>query len=371
MGVIGSLRLPVVYRYRACDDGDMNGFPPSRFAFVLAAASIVLLVSGCAGPGSADPGLSPTPSVSVSPTATTAPTPAVPTLAVPAFAGDCGLMASASDLSVSVERTLADPENCTSPGVRTLGGTSCVWRANDFLGVRAHALPTAIVPQDVQDSYATPTCGSYTSDGYGCGVAVSKRGIWILVSVDSYLIDGSPATDEVLRRQLAAATPVFESAMSDATTPTPVAAVPDDAWWSPITCEQLASGIDLTGILGSDDVQSGYPSGLAATFPETLAEERGTSISCAWNAASGSAIIVHASPGGAGGWQMIQDEWSARSPLTAITIPGAEEAFRAQAGLRPESTSVIATDGTNVLQVMEAPDPEAAAGQIIAAFPRD
>lgn len=339
-----------------------------RAALLLALAVTVVSLQACASGGPI--ASSPLNSEAVAP-APESPTPSstIDTAARPAFGGDCAAVADVARLSAVVGRELAAASEQTSIGVRTLGGLECVWRAVSGAAVRSFAAPVDVIPDSTQSRYGGVVCEGYLYDGWGCRVAISNETTWLLITIDGEVGDEAPESKAHLSEDVVKLVPLFGESLS--TSPAPRAATPSTQWWASPTCEDLGSRLDLAGILGSADFESGYPSGFGTDVPSELAIAHGTTIDCKWYSSSAeglTAIVITAYPGAADEWERIEKNLSSRKSLTPVVVAGAQQALEGTGAIRPDSSFVVATDGINLIKVQEAPRIADATASVIAAL---
>jgi hypothetical protein len=104
--------------------------------------------------------------------------------------------------------------------------------------------------------------------------------------------------------------------------------------------------------------------------PFELAERLSTALTCRWysNTPSGEleAVVLTAYPGG--GWDFDRNRSTVErgADLTELTVDGATAAVTGIAGIRPDGSYLLATDGVNLLRQLEAPDPGAAGAAFLA-----
>lgn len=277
-------------------------------------------------------------------------------------------MADAEELAALTGDTLRTPEDAADTGVRTLGGVMCIWRGEDDggNGVRAYALPRDVVPTDVQEAYSDPVCEGYLYDGTGCRVAIADEETWLLVSADSFL-PGEEVDENLVRQRLADVVPVFEGSLPDAGSP--AAAVRTDRWWPAVTCAELAELVPLASLLDGD-IQEGYPSAFGSDVPDDIAERLGTTRFCPWyTITSGGeleAVVITVYPGGGWDYEREVARVEAEKVVTPLTVEGATAAVAGVGGIRADGSHLLATDGVNLLEQLEAPDPGAAAAAFLA-----
>ncbi len=337
-----------------------------RPASIVLTFVVVAALSACAPA----PELVPSAPAAASPTPTPTPTTAVaPTLA---FGGDCGVMANPAELAVAMGAAPSAPTEFADTGVRSLGGLMCSWIASENSSlVLAYGLPTAVVPLDVRQKYAEPVCehffveGEFFGGGGGCRVAVADDETWVLVTVEVWMDDASQHEMRILQE----AAPLFERALADAGSP--AAIVRTSEWWAPATCDDIAAGVPLASMLGGE-VQVGYPSEFGRDVPNELAVRLGTTIECKWYSAPAggelSALLFWAYPGGAWDYERMLADEGAERELSSVTVDGTTGAVAGIGAIRPESSYLLATDGVNLLEQLEAPDAAAAAAAVIDAL---
>jgi hypothetical protein len=282
-----------------------------------------------------------------------------------AFGGDCDVMADAAELSAVVGTALHAPADLADAGVRTLGGIMCVWPA-DGGDIFAYALPASVVPPDVRQKYGEPVCEGFFYDGSGCRVGIADEETWMLVTAGSFLVDGE-VDEGAVGERLAAVVPTFEAALPAAGSP--AAADRTSNWWSSVTCEELGARVPLASLIDGD-IQEGYPSAFGTDVPSELAERLGTKRFCPWYArtASGAmeAVVITAYPGGGWDFERKRAQAATGRELTPLTVDGATSAVTGVGGIRPDQSYLLAMDGVNLLEQLEAPDAAAAASAFIA-----
>lgn len=288
-----------------------------------------------------------------------------------AFGGECEDVVDIEALSAAIDATLIVETERGDTGIGTLGGLNCVWRtAVGGSAVRMSAFPLDVVPAATRAAYAEPVCEGYLYDGSGCRVAISNDHTWMLITADAYeWDDNGGAIDGSAGVRLTGVLPLFETALS--TAPAPRAAARADDWWPVTSCEELGARLPLEEMLGADGVEPGYPAGFGTDVPYELAKESGATIDCKWHAyppAGLSAIFVRAYPGGAWDWDGIVGAAATLRPLNDAAVGGATSAVTGVGGWRPESSYLAASDGVNVVVLLEAPDPVGAGELVIHAL---
>lgn len=336
-----------------------------RHLLVASVATVVVVVGLSACVSVAETAPRPTESLSPTPEATAEP---VPLGAIAPFGGSCESVTDVGALSAAVGAEVSIDAEVSNggTGVGTLGGLNCIWRTEDLSGIRLSAFPIAVLTPELQTKYAEQVCEGYLYDGSGCRVAISNDDVWMLISADDFQGDAGQGSAAA---RLAAVRPLFEAAL--ATTVPSRAATRTDEWWAAASCEQIAARLPLATILGSEDFESGYPSGFGTDVQYELAVEKGTTIDCKWYSPSSAglpAVLITAYPGGAWDWDRTVEAAKGRGQITDVVVGGATSAFTAVGGIRPDGSFLAASDGVNMLVLLEAPDPVMAGELVIAAL---
>jgi hypothetical protein len=320
----------------------------------------------------------PTPTATPTPTPTGVPSPSPtatpdpePVLSAPtiAFGGDCTQVISPSALSAAVGVELGPATDLSTPEVRMLGGIDCAWQSATFESVKIYALPADVVPASIVSTYSDTVCESFGYDGEGCRRALSDGTTWMLVTVSGVFGQAEGVSNDVVTARLDAAATVLSSALAGAGHPMPAART--SSWWSPTTCEELLSRVSVADILGTSDFVEGYPSAFGTDVHIEIARDAGLGTVCRWYAPNSSrldAVIVTLYPGSAWEWdRFASGEWQRDVPVP-VDVAGATQAVQGLGGIRPESSYLRATDGVNVVEIMEAPDVVDAAERVLAAM---
>lgn len=316
----------------------------------------------------------PTPSQTPQPTptatATATPDPE-PQLFAPAmaFGGDCAQVIDASALSSAVGVELGPAMDLSTPEVRTLGGLDCSWESTTFESVQVSALPADVVPASVVSTYSDTVCEGFRYDSEGCRRAVSDGDTWMLVTVSGVFGNADGVSNDVVAARLDAVAPLFESALEDAGRPMPAART--SSWWSPTTCDELLERVSVADILGATDFVEGYPSAFGTDVHIEIARDAGLGTVCRWYAPNSDrldAVIVTIYPGGAWEWDRLAAGDGRRDVPVPVDVAGATEAARGVGAIRPDSSYLLATDGVNVVEIMEAPDVVNAAERVLSAM---
>lgn len=316
----------------------------------------------------------PTPSQTPQPTptatATATPDPE-PQLFAPAmaFGGDCAQVIDASALSSAVGVELGPAMDLSTPEVRTLGGLDCSWESTTFESVQVSALPADVVPASVVSTYSDTVCEGFRYDSEGCRRAVSDGYTWMLVTVSGVFGNADGVSNDVVAARLDAVAPLFESALEDAGRPMPAART--SSWWSPTTCDELLERVSVADILGATDFVEGYPSAFGTDVHIEIARDAGLGTVCRWYAPNSDrldAVIVTIYPGGAWEWDRLAAGDGRRDVPVPVDVAGATEAVRGVGAIRPDSSYLLATDGVNVVEIMEAPDVVNAAERVLSAM---
>ncbi|MDX2377384.1 hypothetical protein M4I32_11295 [Microbacterium sp. LRZ72] len=306
-----------------------------RMSLAALALGIALSLSGCAA--AASPAASPS-GTAVAETADPASDPASdPEVAVVAFGDDCDNVFA--DPALYLPGAQASPRFPPS-GVTTLGGISCGW--NDSAGgghvLSVYAFPEAAVPADLAQAYTDVTCEpSY--DTIDCHLAGAAEGTWIIVTTS--------AIDE--RSEDPHLAPALAEALGNASSsPVPNAASRSAAWWD-VDCAQLGSDADVAGLFDGAEFYEGYPTGFAPHPVSTFLEEEGVVAWCPWYSYERGGIWLNAYPGAGFQWDGVE-----ASAASVAEVDGASAA----AYIDQYGTSVlVASDGTNIVTVQEAPVP--------------
>ncbi|MET3466927.1 hypothetical protein [Microbacterium sp. 1262] len=313
---------------------------------------------------------SPTPTAEPSPTQTATPD-AEPQLSAPtmAFRGDCTQVFDASALSSAVGVELGPATDLSTPEVRTLGGLDCSWESSTFESVQVSALPADVVPASVVSTYSDTVCEGFRYDSEGCRRAVSDGDTWMLVTVSGVFGNADGVSNDVVTARLDAVAPLFMSALENAGRPMPAART--SSWWSPTTCDELRERVSVADILGTTDFVEGYPSAFGTDVHIEIARDAGLGTVCRWyapNSARLDAVIVTIYPGGAWEWDRLAAGDGRRDVPVPVDVAGATEAVQGVGAIRPDSSYLLATDGVNVVEIMEAPDVVDAAERVLSAM---
>lgn len=314
----------------------------------------------------------PTPTPEPTPTATATATPdPEPQLTAPvtAFGGDCSQVVDPSALSGAVGVELGPATDQSTTEVRTLGGLDCRWESATFESVSVYVLPAGVVPPDIVAKYSEPVCEGFRYDGEGCRRALSDGATWTLVTVSGVFGQAEGVSNDVVTARLEAAIPLFATAVADAGQPMPAART--SSWWSPTTCDELLGRVSVADILGTTDFVEGYPSGFGTDVHIEIARDAGLGTVCRWYASNSSsldAVIVTLHPGGAWEWDRLAAGDGRKDAPVPVEVAGATQAVQGLGAIRPESAYLLATDGVNVVEVMEAPDVVDAAERVLAAM---
>ncbi|MDR6166987.1 hypothetical protein QE367_001191 [Microbacterium paludicola] len=318
----------------------------------------------------------PTPTPTPTPTGEPAPTPTAtpdpePQLLAPtmAFEGDCAQVVDTGALSASLGVEVGPATDVSTPEVRTLGGLGCSWESATFESVTVYALPASVVPAGVVSTYSDTVCEGFSYDNEGCRRALSDDDTWMLVTVSGLFGQAAGVSNEVVTARLDAVAPLFISALADAGRPTPAARTA--AWWSPTTCDELLQQVSVADILGTTDFVEGYPSAFGTDVHIEIARDAGLGTVCRWyapNSARLDAVIVTIYPGGAWEWDRLAAGDRRQDVPVSVDVAGATEAVRGVGAIRPDSSYLLATDGVNVVEIMEAPDVVDAAERVLSAM---
>jgi len=242
---------------------------------------------------------------------------------------------------------------------------------SDGTNVEMSILPSSVVPESFRNKYADTVCEGYQYDGSGCRRAFESGATWTLVTASSILQEDNDADEQATRDRLDAVIPVFQAATAGAVTPSP--APRTAAWWQPITCDELKSRIPLADILGTASYEDGYPSGFGTDVPDEIARAAGLGDVCRWygftDAGEMNALIVNVYPGAAWDWDRIAAN-AGRGGVapTTVEVEGAVAAVTGLGAVRPTSHYLWATDGVNVVSVLEAPDVVSTTVSVMAAL---
>lgn len=196
--------------------------------------------------------------------------------------------------------------------IGTLGGISCSYAGDTWVGVRA--IPRALAPDVVVDRYREQVCEDI-DDGRSCSVGRETADAWALVRVGSEPSALLDETADVVAAALATASP----------------GVPADrtaGWWPKTSCEDLGSRIDLAAVFGADAFEAGYPGHAGRDVFDDVVEGEGVALGyCTWYVYVGEDVRTMrfwAYPGGG---------WDAGAQTAAI---GA-----AQSGPGPDAVGVL------------------------------
>lgn len=312
------------------------------------------------------PTSTPTSTPTPSETPTTDPEPqSTPTIA---FGNDCSGIVSTDELSSLLGVDVTGPDHGDLTEVGTLGGLDCLWKTPDNGGLAVYVYPSSVVPDEVRAKYASVVCEDFMYDGMGCRVAIESDGTWMLVTAPGFFIDteARAADDAEMIDRLDTVLPTLREALSR--TVVPIAAEKTPAWWVPVACDDLRDRIGVDQILGTNDFVDGYPSGFGTDVHVEIARDLGLGRVCRWYAPDSEpldAVIVTVYPGGAWNWEQLTSGWD---DADRVEVDGAEAAYLRTGGIRPTSSTVLATDGVNIIEVMEAPDAVRATELAIAAL---
>ncbi|OYC97304.1 hypothetical protein [Microbacterium sp. Yaish 1] len=316
----------------------------------------------------------PTPSQTPQPMPTATSTPDAEqqlTAPVIAFGGDCTQVADRVFLSSVFGEDFDEAADLAIPEVALLGGIDCRWYSpSSGDSVLAYALPSSVVPGEVAARYESTVCEGFLYDGSGCRRAVSDGDTWVLVTVSAVFNESGYGVDETATtRRLDAVVPEFRDALPAAGRPMPAART--SSWWSPTTCDELLERVSVADVLGTTDFVEGYPSGFGTDVHMEIARDAGLGTVCRWytpNSSRLDAVIVTIYPGGAWEWDRLAAGDGRRDVPVPVDVAGATEAVRGVGAIRPDSSYLLATDGVNVVEIMEAPDVVDAAERVLSAM---
>lgn len=295
----------------------------------LAALPVLLLLAAAAGCAPAEGDPAPSGTAVPSPSAT-----APVTAPVVLLDGDCAALVPA-DLPEELGTPVPAAATTEGIAVTTLGGLSCFY--DGALPMRIDAFPVDVVASDVAAQHEEATCGALGFDGYGCEVARTAGGTWVSTSVLS-----STGTADVDPAVAEAAADAVAAHLEGAPAGTPVTRT--GAWWD-ASCADLEEDVDLSALLGSDDIRAGSPVvGVADGVVDAVVAAAGSYGGfCAWSAGEGEDIRtleLWLYPGAA--WVLAEP----REGTEPVAVDGAETAVARDAD---GVTMHEATDGENLL----------------------
>jgi len=324
--------------------GGARGF--ARRGWAAIAVTGMLLLTGCVGDAGGSGGASAAPS---SPQPSVTPTPTPPAEAVVPFGGDCANVV-ADPASILGGEAIASPLVGPDP-IRTLGGIGCDWYDSTGASLTVYVVPETEVPTGLVGRYPAGACES-AYDAYVCHISGTQEGMWAMVTMPASAGSDTPPT--VLAS-------VLDGVLDGvASWPIGVPAERTDDWWDPVDCANLGAVIDVTALMQGTEFYEGYPTGWGSHPISEVIEQAGVSEWCPWYSYELGGIWLTVYPGAGFQWDLVEG--------TPVTVAGAESAV---ATVVYDTSLVMATDGTNIVTVQEAPVPlEELAAKVIAALGR-